>query len=186
MLNESLRKLKGDLAQMAPARALGGTPAPSRLAPGRDQKLVDLEKKVKEYEDYQRILRESLRPDLATVEVMSRQLIKRIDLLDDLIALYRKDEATQAVSEQLTALRQGFLDMLDEHFVKPYSLDPGTPLNVNERRRITIVESRAGDQGADQQGPTRVYKTVRPGYICGGTDASKEQILRKAEVITVQ
>lgn len=75
--------------------------------------------------------------------------------------------------------------MLDDHFVKPYSLDPGTPLNVNERRRITIVESRAGDKNENQKGLTRVFKTVRPGYICGGVDAPTEQILRKAEVITM-
>lgn len=185
MLNESLRKLKSDLAEMAPARSSGPAPAASRIPMGQDHRLHDLERKVKEYEDYQRILRESLRPDQATVEVMSRQLIKRIDLLDDLIALYRKDEATLSTSEQLAALRQGFLDMLDDHFVKPYSLDPGTPLNISERRRITIVESRTEGPGGDQ-GPTRVFKTVRPGYVCGAADASREQILRKAEVITVQ
>ncbi|MGB3118680.1 MAG: FHA domain-containing protein [Verrucomicrobiales bacterium] len=183
MLNESLRKLKGDLSQLGSGR--NGAVVSERNGSVRDHQIVDLEKKIKEYEDYQRILRESLRPDLATVEVMSRQIIKRIDLLDDLIILYRKDEKTQAIGDQLIALKQGFLDMLDDHFVKPYSLDPGTPLNVNERRRITIVESRAGDKNENQKGLTRVFKTVRPGYICGGVDAPTEQILRKAEVITM-
>lgn len=118
MLNESLRKLKGDLSQLGSGR--NGAVVSERNGSVRDHQIVDLEKKIKEYEDYQRILRGSLRPDLATVEVMSRQIIKRIDLLDDLIILYRKDEKTQAIGDQLIALKQGFLDMLDDHFVKPY------------------------------------------------------------------
>ena len=143
-----------------------------------------MEEKIAEYEQYQQILRVSLHPDLATVQVMSRQLIRRIDLLEDMIRYYRGKFAADTVS-QLETLRDSFLDLLNENKVTVYSFPPGTEINIDHRRKIKIVESRNGNNGTNgSNGGARILETVRPGYLCGGSADEGEIILRKAEVIT--
>jgi chromosome segregation ATPase len=136
--------------------------------------------RIAEYEDYHRTLRESLRLDHATVQIFSQQLIRKLDHVEDLIGTCRSKGDHHTV-RQLETLKESFLDLLSENSVRTYSFDPGTELNVDHRRMIHIVETR---QSGNQAGPARVFATVRPGYVCAGSEEGDERILRKAEVIT--
>ena len=126
--------------------AASGVDAPNLQTESR---LQELKQQISESESYLRIVRESLRLDDATVRVLTQQLIKRIDLIDDMIASYRHQDAGDVV-EQLDLLRETFLDMLREHSVEPYTFEPGTQLSLARRRRIKIVESRTeANPGSD-------------------------------------
>lgn len=148
-----------------------------------EARLRDLKQQIDESESYLRIIRESLRLDDATVRVLTQQVIKRIDLIDDLIAGYRHKDAGDVV-EQLDLLRETFLDLLRENSVEPYTFEPGTQLSLARRRRIKIVESRT-ESSAGNDVP-RILETLRPGYLCAShnPDQADDLILRKAEVIT--
>ena len=146
-----------------------------------ESRLRELENQIGESENYLRIVRESLRLDDATVRVLTRQIIKRLDLIDDLIASYRHKDAGDIV-QQLDQLRETFLDMLSEHLIEPYTFEPGTQLSLARRRRIKIVESRV--EASPGSEVPRILETVRPGYLCPSPDDVDDVILRKAEVIT--
>ncbi|MBL9152223.1 MAG: FHA domain-containing protein [Verrucomicrobiales bacterium] len=178
---ESHRAEIDTLARLRDDRAAAAQGALDPVAHREEFRHLDeLREKIAEYEDYQRILRESLRLDHATVQILSQQLIHKLDLIEDMISAYRGKGESQTV-RQLEALRESFLDLLRENSVRTYSFDPGTELSIDHRRMIRIVETR---QTGNTTGPTRIFATVRPGYVCADIDDGSEHILRKAEVIT--
>ncbi len=162
---------------------VGNIDASDHVTARTEARLRVLKQQIAESESYLRIIRESLRLDDATVRVLTQQVIKRIDLIDDLIAGYRHKDAGDVV-EQLDLLRETFLDLLREHSVEPYTFAPGTQLSLARRRRIKIVESRT-ESSAGNDVP-RILETLRPGYLCAShnPDQTDDLILRKAEVIT--
>lgn len=122
-------------------------------------------------------------------EEFCRKLIGKLDLLDDLTKRYENKWRYPKVAEQLTLLKKSFLDLLNDHSVRAFDLEPGTVLSVNERRRIRLVPlpnkatriKSSGQNGSKQNYSSRVIETVRSGYIY--QHGSKDIVIRKADVI---
>ena len=116
------------------------------------------------------------------------QSLKKLDLIDDLSRRYDNRWRYPKVCDQLSILKNSFLDFLHDHSVREFRLDPGTVLSVEERKRIKLVppDQANGKKGLPsapgQNGnSSRVVETVRPGYIY--KNGSVDIIIRKAEVI---
>lgn len=121
-------------------------------------------------------------------EEFYRKLISKLDLIDDLSRRYDNRWRYPKVCDQLSILKNSFLDFLHDHSVREFRLDPGTVLSVEERKRIKLVppDQANGKKGLPsapgQNGnSSRVVETVRPGYIY--KNGSVDIIIRKAEVI---
>ncbi len=117
-----------------------------------------------------------------------RKLISKLDLLDDLTKRYDNKWRYPKVAEQLAILKRSFVEFLNDHSVKQFDLEPGTPLSVAERKRIKLVPLKNGASKTPEtngNGSTphnsHVVETLRPGYVY--QDGSKDVIIRKAEVV---
>ena len=117
-------------------------------------------------------------PNWGTVHTLARSFIKKLDLIDDLIAHLSGQPASTATLEQLSVFRCGLLDVLKEYSIESYSLEPGTVIDVAARKRIQIVESLS--EGSHDG--TRIVRTYRPGYVCLNGDLGISTLLRKADV----
>ncbi|MEQ1838945.1 MAG: hypothetical protein ABL994_00935, partial [Verrucomicrobiales bacterium] len=116
-----------------------------------------------------------------------RKLITKLDLLDDLTKRYDNKWRYPKVAEQLAILKRSFVEFLNDHSVKQFDLEPGTPLSVAERKRIKLVPLKNGasktpDTNGNGSTPhnSHVVETLRPGYVY--QNGSKDVIIRKAEV----
>lgn len=118
-------------------------------------------------------------PETVRVEDVCRDLIKRLDLLDDLIERYRKSENTESVSD-LEVLKLSFQDMLVQYQVEPYSFDPDTEIDLEMRKKIQVVET-VKKTGSEKT--SRILETVNEGYM-RRQEGSQPIILRKARVTT--
>lgn len=133
-------------------------------------------------------------------EAFCRKLVSKLDLLDDLTIRYHNKWRYPKVSEQLTILKESFLDLLKDHSVTSFSLAPGTAISMEDRKRIKLIpssdvrrkraasESRVavgagvnGNGSTEGGGQTRVVETLRSGYLY--RSGGKEVIIRKAEVM---
>ena len=117
-------------------------------------------------------------PNWGTVHTLARSFIKKLDLIDDLIAHLSGQPESTATLEQLSVFRCGLLDVLKEYSIESYSLEPGTVIDVAARKRIQIVESLS--EGSHDG--TRIVRTYRPGYVCLNGDLGISTLLRKADV----
>ena len=115
-------------------------------------------------------------PDLetATTEVFAKDIIKRLDLLDSLIARF---SSNGDYASQLRLFRQSLVDLLKMHGISEFALAPGESVDLNTRHRIKVIEVLGDDSG-----PRKVLETIRAGFICSPA-AGQPSILRKAEVI---
>ncbi len=117
-------------------------------------------------------------PNWGTVHSLALSFIRKLDLIEDLMAhLATQPEAAGTLS-QLEVLRAGLLDILKEYTVEAYSLEPGTVIDVAARKRIQIVETLS--EGCHDG--TRIVRTYRPGYVCMNGDLGISTLLRKADV----
>jgi molecular chaperone GrpE (heat shock protein) len=107
-------------------------------------------------------------------------LIRRIDLLDNLLlhASRRGDTAPELI-DQIAALRSSLIDLLREAGVEEVSVPAGTPIDIELRRRIKIIE-RGESSGDDMP---KVLETLRPGFI-SALATGGDLVLRKVEVKT--
>lgn len=117
-----------------------------------------------------------------------RKLITKLDLLDDLTKRYDNKWRYPKVAEQLAILKRSFVEFLNDHSVKQFDLEPGTPLSVAERKRIKLVPLKHGasktpDTNGNGSTPhnSHVVETLRPGYVY--QNGSRDVIIRKAEVV---
>ena len=117
-------------------------------------------------------------PNWGTVHTLARSFIKKLDLLDDLIAHLASYPESESTLGQLAIFHSGLLDILKEYSIEAYRLEPGTVIDVAARKRIQIVEtlSEGGHDG------TRIVRTYRPGYVCLNGDLGISTLLRKADV----
>ncbi len=138
-----------------------------------------MKERVKELEEKHETLRRSLATSLdeKTVMLFSQDLIKRIDLLDILITRFSSPSVNGGVEQQLRTLRASFEDILAQHGISEFRVDPGTEVDVSLRQRIAVVESVAGSA------KPKVVESYRPGFIYAGAGGN-EVILRKVEVKT--
>lgn len=118
-------------------------------------------------------------PETLRVDDVCRDLIKRLDLLDDLIERYQKGENTEIVSD-LEILKQSFQDMLGQYQVEPYSFDPDTEIDLEMRKKIQVVETV---KKRSKEKTSRILETVNEGYM-RRLEGSQPVILRKARVTT--
>ena len=112
-----------------------------------------------------------------TVIFFAGDVIKRLDLIDNLIQRYDREPASTGVAQQLRTLRASFEDALAQHGVSEFSVRPDTEVDIALRQRINVVENLGGT------GKTRVLESYRPGFLYAPGDG-REIILRKVEVKT--
>ncbi|MDB6072222.1 MAG: domain containing protein [Verrucomicrobiales bacterium] len=117
-------------------------------------------------------------PNWGTVHSLARSFIRKLDLMDDLVAHLSGQSGNAEALNQVQVLRSGLLDILKEYSIESYSLEPGTVIDVAARKRIQIVETRS----EESQDATRVVRTFRPGYVCSNGDLGISTLLRKADV----
>lgn len=129
-----------------------------------------------ELEEKHEILRRGLTTEESTVVMFANDLIKRIDLIDALSSRYAGYNGGDVVA-QLRTLRHSFEDILLQHGVSEFDVGGGTEVDVDMRKRITVVESVPG------KNKPRVVETCRSGFIYSREDGH-ELILRKVEVRT--
>ncbi|HCN78564.1 MAG TPA: hypothetical protein DIT13_15385, partial [Verrucomicrobiales bacterium] len=144
----------------------------------RLQNWQDIEARLRgqliELEEKHEILRHGLGSDESTVIMFANDIIKRLDLVDALMSRYAGQNGGDVVS-QLRTLRHSFEDILLQHGVSEFDVDPGTEVDVPLRKRITIVESLPG------KNKPRVVESCRSGFIYS-REEGHEVVLRKVEV----
>ncbi|MCB1204461.1 MAG: FHA domain-containing protein [Verrucomicrobiae bacterium] len=115
-------------------------------------------------------------------EEFYRKLIAKLDLIDDLAKRYDNKWLYPKVSEQLGILKRSFLELLEDHSVQPFNLEPGTVISITERRRIKLVPLQNGaPKQVNGSQSSLVVETVRPGYVY--KNGAQDVIIRKAEVV---
>ncbi len=129
-----------------------------------------------ELEEKHEILRRGLPTEEATVVMFANDIIKRIDLIDALSSRYAGHNGGDVVA-QLRTLRHSFEDILFQHGVSEFDINAGTEVDVELRKRITVVESVPG------KNKPRVVETCRSGFIYS-REEGHEFVLRKVEVRT--
>lgn len=110
------------------------------------------------------------------VEEVCQGIIKRLDLLDDLLERHEGME----IATDLEALKLSFHDLLRQHQVEPYSFDPETEINVDMRKRIEVIETVKSDKA---NGAYKIVQTLHDGYVRRHQNGNPE-IIRKAHVTT--
>ncbi len=117
-------------------------------------------------------------PDLewGTVHMLSRTMIKRIDLMDELIIRTGSITDDNEILKQLGLMRSSLIDALDEHGVESFSYAGGSRIDEENRDRIEIIEGET--DGAQD----KVIATLKPGFLCRNGADGKPTVLRKAEV----
>ncbi|MGI8601712.1 MAG: nucleotide exchange factor GrpE [Verrucomicrobiales bacterium] len=137
----------------------------------------NLKREIGQLEEVRRTMQEAPDPSWGTVHVLAKAIIKRVDWVDDMIAVSRTRDPQTA--QQLRQLRESLLELLHENSVTDYTFPVGTKLDIATRKRIQIMEST---NGAGEV--TEIIEVYRPGYLCTNGTAGGETLLRKAEVKT--
>ena len=137
---------------------------------------------VKRLRDRKKTLSKAVDTEWGTVHLIAKGIIKRLSLIDDMIARYQSENTGTDVTQQLGLLRDALNDVLMEHSVEPFTYKPGTEIQVADRKRITIVE--VNRDAPATPGKTNVLSTLRVGYLCHNDEGSPPTILRKADVVT--
>jgi len=140
----------------------------------------DIEKRLRgqlaELEEKHEIMRRGLPTEESTVVMFANDIIKRIDLIDALVARYAGANGSD-VPQQLVTLRASFEDILHQHGVTEFSVPSGTEVDLELRKRIAVVDSLPG------KAKPRVTESCRSGFIFSRGEGH-EIILRKVEVRT--
>ena len=106
--------------------------------------------------------------------MFSRTIIRRIDVLDELIIQARSNSGDDESHKQIELMRTALLEALAEHGVEPFSYSDGSRIDETNRDRMEIVD---GEPGKD-----KVIATLKPGFLCRNGNGGKPTVLRKAEV----
>jgi chromosome segregation ATPase len=140
---------------------------------------VRLKERVRDLEEKHETLRHSLAGSLdeSTVMLFAQDIIKRIDLVDILINRFSGSNESGGIEHQLRTLRASFEDILAQHGIHEFHIEPGTEVDTELRQRIAIVENVAGPARS------KIVETYRPGFIYAGA-GGREVIIRKVEVKT--
>lgn len=167
-------RLKAELADLNDRRA-EFTQAEAQLRHWQEIE-ARLRGQLLELEEKHDIMRRGLSTEDSTVIMFANDLIKRIDLIDALASRYAGHNGGDVVS-QIRTLRHSFEDILLQHGISEFDIATGTEVDVELRKRITVVESVPG------KNKPRVVETCRSGFIYS-REEGHEVILRKVEVRT--
>ncbi len=163
-----LEALRGDVAELE--RTLVEKQESSRQL---DTSILRLRKEVAWLEQSRLMLRQAADLHWGTVHIFARGLIKQIDRIDDELSNGAADV------ELLESMREALLALLQDQSVEPFTLEPGTVLDMTTRRKVHITEGSENLSGAGE-----VAAVLRPGYICQN-GAGVPTVLRKVEVRAV-
>tara|TARA_R110000850_G_scaffold20056_1_gene59980 strand:- start:522 stop:3716 length:3195 start_codon:yes stop_codon:yes gene_type:complete len=115
-------------------------------------------------------------------EEFYRQLVTKLDLVDDLMKRYENKWRYTKIIQQLALLKNAFLELLEDHSVSQFQLKPGTPMCLNQSNRIDLAPLKDGTLPKLKPfGKSEVIETVCPGYLFN--DGSRDIIIRKAKVL---
>lgn len=106
---------------------------------------------------------------------IGNSLVKSIDLLEVVLRSGER-QSQESLLGQLALLKGDFQGLLAGCSYRAFSYDSGTVVDGETRARIQIVGGRSGD------GPTRILKTVRCGYLYEPGGGEDPVVIRKAEV----
>lgn len=106
---------------------------------------------------------------------IGNSLVKSIDLLE---AVLRNggNQSRERMVEQLSLIQGDIQGLLASCSYHAFSYEAGKVVDSETRSRIQIVGGRAGD------GPTRITKTIRCGYLYEPGGGDEPVVIRKAEV----
>ncbi|MFT5466295.1 MAG: chromosome segregation ATPase [Verrucomicrobiales bacterium] len=147
----------------------------------KERDLEKLEERTSLLQDRQETLLNATSPESGTIQVFASELLRRIDLLEDLIAKYRRSDqpGERDIADQMGTLREALFDTLRNQSVRPFDFDAGHRIDLKSRRLIKIVETKSDRP----KNVTKIVETLRRGYLYLEEDG-REIILRKADVIT--
>lgn len=102
-------------------------------------------------------------------------LITNLDRLETVLRS-GEHQTRESMLAQLALVRDDLGQLCENCAFHPFSFEPGTLVDPSIRARIQIVGGSSGE------GPTRIARTIRCGYLYepGGDEASA--VIRKAEV----
>jgi hypothetical protein len=106
---------------------------------------------------------------------IGNSLVKSIDLLEVVLRSGER-QSSESMLGQLALLKGDFQGLLGSCSYLAFSYEAGTVVDGEVRARIQIVGGRSGD------GPTRILKTVRCGYLYEPGGGEEPVVIRKAEV----
>lgn len=106
---------------------------------------------------------------------IGNSLVKSIDLLEVVLRSGER-QSRESMLGQLALLKGDFQGLLGSCSYLAFSYDAGTIVDGEVRSRIQIVGGRSGD------GPTRILKTIRCGYLYEPGGGEEPVVIRKAEV----
>lgn len=106
---------------------------------------------------------------------IGNSLVKSIDLLEVVLRSGER-QSRESMLGQLALLKGDFQGLLGSCSYLAFSYDAGTIVDGEVRARIQIVGGRSGD------GPTRILKTIRCGYLYEPGGGEEPVVIRKAEV----
>ena len=141
------------------------------------QQVETLKAEVEHFENRRAAMQITEDLEAATVQVMSQDVMKRIDLVDTLISRFAKGD--QEIVSQLSLLRQSLVDMLRLYDITEYEIPVGANVDLQTRHRIRVIEVQGGD---NSDGDRKILETLRAGFISSPANG-EPVILRKAEVI---
>jgi hypothetical protein len=113
-----------------------------------------------------------------TVHVLSKDLILRIDAVEEEIARFRRFDTGMDAVHELEQVRQSLLDLLVSYGIRPFGFAAGERVGPEARERMEVVAAKS-DSCRDT---VKVIETVRPGYVHDGPRG--QTILRPAGVVT--
>lgn len=106
---------------------------------------------------------------------IGNSLVKSMDLLEVVLRSGER-QSRESMLGQLGLLKGDFQGLLGSCSYLAFSYDAGTLVDGEVRARIQIVGGRSGD------GPTRILKTIRCGYLYEPGGGEEPVVIRKAEV----
>ncbi|MDF1859187.1 MAG: hypothetical protein P1U87_03165, partial [Verrucomicrobiales bacterium] len=116
-------------------------------------------------------------------EEFLRQLIAKLDLIDSYTKHYENKLLHSKIAQQFAQLKHAFVELLEDHAVSQFDLEPETSLSINQKNRIDPAPREDGSLPMINYyfGNSYVIETVCPGYIF--RDGSREVVIRKAKVV---
>lgn len=106
---------------------------------------------------------------------IGNSLVKSIDLLE-VVLRSGGNQTRESLLEQLGLIKGDFQGLLASCSYSAFSYEAGLTVDSETRARIQIVGGRSGD------GPTRIARTIRCGYLYEPGGGEEPVVIRKAEV----
>ncbi len=127
---------------------------------------------------------------------MCGEIVNRMDLIDDLLASQNpKLLLAPGIKQHILEIRESFVDLLLDHSVQIFEVNPGNRLNTDDRNKVQLIDIEALEDGklkrkalkqvAEQETDqsATVLETLRPGYVYENGEVTR--VLKKANVVVI-